>query len=290
MREIGSFLVVFFTIALSTIHCRSINKSETRCREEDIPHYTAHKITDTITIDGKLDEMIWQNASRSNRFTDLVSGDSAWLDTRAAVLWDDQNLYIGYWIEEPNVTATLTQRDAPIYEDNDVELFIAGQDGYYEFEINSFGTVYEVLFLWMDAYEKNGYNQLPEFRRDAPGAKVFNGVGYKHPRGPRMGFWNWDMPQLRSAVDVQGSINNDKDTDKGWTVEISIPWTSLKILADADRRALPPLNGDVWRMDFSRFNVKKGSVKDSGGWAWSSHKVWDSHVPECFTYIEFLQK
>jgi hypothetical protein len=102
-----------------------------------------------------------------------------------------------------------------------------------------------------------------------------------------MGFWNWDMPGLQSAVHVDGTINNEEDKDKGWTVEIAIPWTSLKILADGDRRALPPLEGDVWRMDFSRFNVKKGSAHDSGGWAWSSHGVWDSHVPECFTYIEF---
>ena len=290
MREIGLIFVVLFTIVLSTIHCRSNNKSENRCREEDIPHYTAYKITDTITIEGKLDEMIWQNAPRSNRFSDLVSGDSTWLDTRASVLWDDQNLYVGYWIEEPDVRATLTQRDAPIYEDNDVELFIAGQDGYYEFEINSYGTIYEVLFFWMDAYEKKGYHQKAEFRRNAPGAKVFNGVGYKHPRGSRMGFWNWDMPGLRSAVHVEGSINKDSDRDKGWTAEIAIPWTSLKIFADADRRAVPPMEGDVWRMDFSRFNVKKRSANDSGGWAWSSHKVWDSHVPECFTYIEFSAK
>jgi len=290
MREIGLILVVLFTIAISTIHCHPNYKSRNRCREEDIPHYTAYKITDTITVDGKLDEMVWQNAPRSNRFTDLISGDSTWLDTRAAVLWDNQNLYVGYWVEEPNVTATLTERDAPIYKDNDVELFIAGQDGYYEFEINSFGTIYEVLFFWMDAYEKNGYHQLPEFKRDAPGAKVFNGVGYMHPRGSRMGFWNWDMSGLRSAVHLEGSINDERDRDKGWTVEIAIPWTSLKILADGDRRALPPLEDNVWRMDFSRFNVKKGTVNDSGGWAWSSHKVWDSHVPECFTYIKFSEK
>jgi len=290
MKEVALILVVLFTIVLPIIHCRSNNKSEKRCSEEDIPRYTAYKITDTITIDGKLDEIIWQNASRSNRFTDLVSGDSTWLDTRAAVMWDDQNLYLAYWIEEPDVRATLTQRDAPIYEDNDVELFIAGQDGYYEFEINSFGTIYEVLFFWLDVYEKKGYHQKAEFRRDAPGAKVFNGVGYKHPRGNRMGFWNWDMPHLKSAVHVDGTINNNKDNDIGWTVEIAIPWASLKILADADRRALPPMQGDVWRMDFSRFNVKKGSANDSGGWAWSSHRVWDSHVPECFTYIEFSEK
>jgi len=282
--------VLLFTLVIFGVKCQSRKKSDIRCREEEIPHYTAYKITDTITIDGKLDEMIWQNAPRSNRFKDLVSGDSTWLDTRAAVLWDDQNLYVGYWIEEPNVTATLTQRDSPIYENNDVELFIAGQDGYYEFEINSYGTIYEVLFFWVDAYEKKGYHQKAEFRKGAPGAKVFNGVGYNHPRGSRVGFWNWDMRNLRSAVHVEGTINNDKDKDKGWTVEIEIPWTSLKILADGDKRTLPPVQGDVWRMDFSRFNEKKGSAKDSGGWAWSSHGVWDSHVPECFTYIKFSEK
>ena len=94
------------------VNCQSDKKSENRCREEDIPHYAAYKITDTLTIDGKLDENIWKNASRSNRFRDLVSGDSTWLDTRAAVLWDDQNLYVGYWIEEPDLRAQHTQRDA----------------------------------------------------------------------------------------------------------------------------------------------------------------------------------
>lgn len=283
-------ITLAFIIITSPISSQSITKIDSRCSEEAIPHYTAFKINDKITIDGKLDEAAWKSASRSNRFKDLVSGGETYLDTRAAVLWDEHNLYVAYWIEEPDVTATHTRRDAYIYEDNDVELFIAGKDGYYEFEVNSFGTIYEVLFFWLDAYQKNGYHKLPEFKRDTAGVKVFNGVGYKHPRGSRLGFWNWDMPGLQSAVSVQGSTNNNKDTDKGWTVEIAIPWSSLKILADADKRSLPPLQDDVWRMDFSRFNTKKGAANDSGGWAWSSHGVWDSHVPECFTRIHFSDK
>jgi hypothetical protein len=279
--------VLFLTGLLSAVYGQPNYKSQERCREEDIPHYVAQKISDTLTVDGKLDEASWKNASRSNPFKDMISGASAHLNTHAAVLWDDQNLYVGYWIEEPDVTATLTRRDAPIYKDNDVELFIAGEDGYYEFEINSFGTIYEVLFFWMDAYEKKGYQDLPDLNRHAKGAKLFNGVGYKHPRGRRIGFWKWDMPGLRSAVHVDGSINNSHDRDKGWSVEIAIPWSSLKILADGDGRSLPPKKGDEWRMDFSRFNVNKGTANDSGGWAWSPHGVWDSHVPECFTYIRF---
>lgn len=280
------FTALLFFIA-NAVHSQPDYKKQERCKEEDIPHYSANKITHRPSIDGKLDEACWKNASRSEPFTDLISGEKAYLNTHAAVLWDDQYLYVGYWVEEPHVTATLTKRDAPIYKDNDVELFIAGQDAYYEFEINSYGTIYEVLFFWLDAFESKGYHLRRELKRDAKNVKLFNGVGYKHPRGRRIGFWNWDMPGLQSAVHVDGSINNNEDKDEGWTVEIAIPWSSLEILAEGDGRALPPKQGDVWRMDFSRFNVKKGSVNDSGGWAWSSHGVWDSHVPECFTYIKF---
>jgi len=126
MSETALILIALsFTFIISTVHSQPNYKKQERCREQDIPHYTAWKISDTLIIDGKLDEIIWENASRSNRFTDLISGAATWLDTRAAVVWDDQYLYVGYWIEEPDVAARLTQRDAPIYKDNDVELFIA---------------------------------------------------------------------------------------------------------------------------------------------------------------------
>lgn len=288
MRKPEFFLgTVLFTFFLNAIYSQPNYHSQDRCKEEDIPHYTAYKISGPLKIDGRLDEPVWKNAPKSSGFVDLISGAATPFDTRTAVLWDDQYLYIGYWLEEPDITATHTQRDALIYQDNDAELFIAGADGYYEFEINAFGTIYEVLFFWLDAYDKKKYYNMPGFNRDAPGAKIFNGVGYRHPRGKRIGFWKWDMPGLKSAVHLNGTINNGRDKDKGWTVEIAIPWSSLKILSDGDGRALPPQHNDVWRMDFSRFNQKKYSVSDSGGWAWSSHGVWDSHVPECFTYISF---
>lgn len=258
--------------------------------EDRIARYIAYRVDAAPQIDGRLDEACWQNAPRSPRFVDLISGERAVHDTRAAVLWDDEHLYVGYWVEEPIVRAAFTERDAPIWHENDVELFIAGQDAYYEFEINALGTIYEVLFVWEDAYEQGGYPQLPGLARSAPGAQPWNGVGFTaHPRGPRIGFWQWDMPGLRSAVLVDGTLNDDTDRDRGWTVELAIPWASLAILARGDGRALPPKPGDTWRMDVSRFNTYKEAppAEDSGGWAWSAHGIWDSHIPELFPLITF---
>jgi hypothetical protein len=261
--------------------------------EDQIGRYTAFRADSPITVDGRLDEPCWQRAPRSPRFTDLVSGRQPIHDTHAAVLWDDDNLYVGFWVEEPFVAASLTERDSPVWTENDVELFIAGQDAYYEFEINPLGTIYEALFIWETAYERGGYEADPALRRDAEGFQPFPGVGFpNHPRGPRLAFFRWDLPGLQAAVHVDGTLNDPRDRDRGWTAELAIPWAGLTLLASPDARSLPPRDGDVWRMDFSRFNQYKEAppAEDSGGWAWSPHGVWDSHIPELFVFVQFANK
>ena len=257
------------------------------CPTNEIARYTAQRVTEPIHIDGRLDERAWQLAPTSPRFVDILSGQPTRHDTRATVLWDDENLYVAYRIEEPRVHARYTNHNDPIYYDNDVEFFIAGRDAYYEFEVNAFNTVYEVFFIWDEAYEKGGFARAPEFARAQ--LKPFNGVEFKkHPRGGRLGHFDWRFPGLKSAVSIDGTVNQDQDRDRGWTVELALPWKSMQWLA-TDGRALPPKEGDVWRMDFSRFNTDKapGPAKDSGGWVWTRHGIWDSHIPECFAHIRF---
>jgi hypothetical protein len=258
------------------------------CPENEIARYTAYRVSEPIRIDGQLDEPVWQRAPRSPRFIDILTGAPTIHDTHAMVVWDDTNLYIAYRIEEPFVHARFTNHNDPIYYDNDVEFFIAGRDAYYEFEINAFNTCYEVFFIWSDSYEKDGFAQAPEFARSR--LQPFNGVGFKnHPRGGRLGNFNWSFPGKQTAVHIDGTVNKDADRDRGWTVELAFPWKGLEWLAKADDRSLPPRDGDVWRMDFSRFNTYKEAppARDSGGWFWTRHGVWDSHIPECFAHIRF---
>ncbi|HEY3291077.1 MAG TPA: carbohydrate-binding family 9-like protein [Anaerolineae bacterium] len=260
------------------------------CDEYPITHYTAYRVDAPISINGKLDQPAWQAALISSRFVDLVSGKPTIHDTRVAILWDDQYLYVGFWIEEPLVAAKLTQRDSLVWTENDVEVFIAAENAYYEFEINALGTIYEALFVWEDHYERACYNLLPGMARDSAGARYWNGVGFTtHPRGPRIGFFEWDLDGLQSAVHIDGTINDHSDRDRGWTVELAFPWAALREIVRGEQRSTPPVNGDIWRMDFSRFNTYKEASpsEDSGGWTLSSHHVWDSHVPECFPYIHF---
>src|SRR3954451_3659788 len=116
----------------------------------DPARYTAYRAAGPITVDGHLDDPSWLAAPQSTPFVDIVTGDPAWFDTRVAILWDDEHLYFGFRAEETNVCATLTERDSKIYEENDLEIFIAARDSYYEFEMNAVNTVYEVLWFWKD--------------------------------------------------------------------------------------------------------------------------------------------
>ena len=181
--------------------------------ESRIARYTARRAAGPITLDGRLDEADWKAAERSPRFSDLVRGQPGIHDTRAAVLWDDVNLYVGYWVEEPFVEGTLTERDSLIYKNNDVELFIAGRDAYYEFEVNSLGTIYEVFFIWEEAYEKSGYVKLPEFDAHASeGVRAFKRRRVQEP-SPRPAHRLLELGPPRAAVG--GARRRDRQRQLG---------------------------------------------------------------------------
>src|SRR6266545_3851846 len=129
---------------------------------QQLAHYTAYRARSPITIDGRLDEIAWLAAPVSEPFVDIVTGEAAWFDTRVRILWDDDYLYFGLTAEETDVRATLTERDSKIWFDNDLEIFIAGQDAYYEFEINALNTIYEVFWIWQDMYFEGSPYNVPE--------------------------------------------------------------------------------------------------------------------------------
>ena len=218
----------------------------------------------------------------------------ALLDTHSAVLWDDENLYVGFWIEEPYPQAKLTGRDSLIFQENDVELFIDGGDCYYEFEINALGTIYEVLFVWRDAFLGERFSGT-EFDLKQPDVYSFGGDFDRtpehfwegtHPRGTRWAFRNWDFAGLRSAVAVDGSLNDPNHKSKGWTVEIALPWAGMSVIAG--NRSLPPKDGDEWKMFFGRFQKLAVADKDvQAAWCLSPHGIYDTHMPEKFSTVRF---
>ncbi len=254
--------------------------------------YTIFRTKTPPTLDGKADSSAWQQAPKSPRFVDMITGNPAILGTTAAALWDDEALYVAFWIQEPFPTAKLTERDSLIFQENDIEVFIDAGDAYYEFEMNARNTVYEVLFIWQDAFEK-----VEQAQFDLKKAIAFGGNFDRtethfwrgtHPRGLRWAYPSYDLPGLESATHIDGELNNPNMVSKGWTAEIKFPWAGMKTWAG---KSLPPRDGDEWRIFFGRFQkLQLGHNTVGATWSWDVVGSSDNHLPEKFTPVKFSDK
>ena len=231
-----------------------------------------YRASAALTIDGRLDETSWIAAPWSDAFVD-IEGDrrpQPRFLTRVKMLWDDEFLYVGADMEEPDLWGTLTERDSVIFHDNDFEVFI-DPDGdtheYYELEINALNTVWDLMLV----------------RPYRDGGPPLNA---------------WDIAGLKTAVHLRGTLNRPADKDSGWSIEIALPWTILKEAAPGQRRPQP---GEQWRVNFSRvewqLEVKDGRYgkrTDARGhplpesnWVWSPQGAIAMHMPERWGYVQF---
>ncbi len=181
-------------------------------------------------------------------------------NTQTAILWNDSHLYIAFVAEEPFVAATLKERDSIVFLENDLEVFVDGGDCYYELEVNVADTIYDVFFVWKNAYTKGSRFDVPIFDvhqqraytfggdYDRSGATFWKGT---HPRGIRWAFANYDVPGLQTAVHIDFTLNDNTCIDKGWHLQIVIPWQSLQLLANG--RTSSPTSGDILNMFLGMF-------------------------------------
>ena len=89
-------------------------------------HYLCLKTSEEMNIDGNPNESSWQNAEWTDYFVD-IQGDlkpPPEFKTHVKMLWDEKYFYFFAELQEPHIWATLTERDAVIYYDNDFEIFI----------------------------------------------------------------------------------------------------------------------------------------------------------------------
>jgi hypothetical protein len=194
----------------------------------------------SIAIDGKLDEAAWASGATTGSFVEVGTGrenPNLPLGGAARLLWDDAALYVALEARDRTVRGgwPADAKDPHLWEKDTVEIMVDPDgDGdnkdYYEIQINPQNLVFDTQY---DAY-------------NSP-----NGGG----KGP-FGHEAWSA-KLESAVVVHGTLDDDADQDRGYTVEARIPWASF----DKAKQA-PPKAGDTWRMNFY-------AMQDNGGLAWS---------------------
>ncbi len=232
---------------------------------EVVPTVRAHQAGAPLTIDGVLDEPAWREANRLGPFVVAKDGrESLRLPdgtterlaaTYARVTWDAQALYVAFECEDADVWARPVGRDDPgLPADEVVEVFI--DDGgdertYYEFEVSPTGALYDLFVL----------------RPEPP-------MDYD-PWNPFIPLPRWSAPEVEVGVHVDGVVDVTPDRaklaqgepDRGWTVELKIPWVVFKNAVGFNANTMRqevPRPGERWRIALYRIERPRPSAAEVG--------------------------
>ncbi len=245
--------------------------------------YRCRRVAKAIDLDGEAPDPAWSGLSWSEPFVDITGLESLMprFQTRVRMGWDDDYFYIQAELEEPHVWGTITEKNAVMFMDNDFEVFVDPDcDGlnYYEFEVNALGTIWEL--------------SLPK--------------PYGEGGKPRLGC---NIEGLKHRVRIDGTLNDPRNTDRGWSVELAIPWSGL--LEYHAKGGCPPRPGDRWRINFSRVQWRHRVVDGEyvripphgtplaeslnpeeqehpeDNWVWSPQGVVNMHLPDRWGEVIF---
>ena len=264
--------LTFFILVLVTIGCNSKETITIDVSEEVVTPktYVVYKTNQPIIVDGKADEEDWKNSKFTANFIDIEGVKVPNQTTQVKMLWDSDFLYVYAKLNEKHIWGNITKRDAVIFYNNDFEVFISPSNdthNYGEIEINALGTVWDLVLN-----------------------KPYNVGGKPQNR--------WNVNDLKSAIHIEGTLNNPKDIDEYWSVEMAIPLSAFAELKN--RPKVNPKDGEQWRINFSRVqwdfdlqNNKYSRKKENGkflpeyNWVWSNQGVVNMHLPENWGYIHF---
>ena len=169
------------------------------------------------------------------------------------LLWDDDNLYAGYYCHDKHISAKVTERHGPVSLDDCVEIFVSPNPerrNYYGFEMNVIGTM--LNFIRADWWT---------------------------------GGRNWEPEGVRLRTSYQGlPVKEESPDDDHWVLEVAIPFRNLA----RDAAHTPPQDGDVWRINLNRSGGKTNAQYST--WSPVRTPKPNFHVPEVFGYVRFRRR
>jgi len=226
--------------------------------------YVARMVTKPLKIDGKLDEAAWAAAPSTGAFVNTMTGGAVPQKTEAKLLWDKKFLYVGIENEDTDVWAKLDKRDDKLWTQEADEIMIdADGNGrtYIELQVAPNGNIF-------DTY-------LPSVRR------------YEDSVDPKLKPFSWNS-KLTAKIQVDGTLNQRDDKDRGWTAELALPLEDVKGMDSASAVRLPPQPGDVCRINMYRMDLPKGHPQQAAGW--SPPMVGDFHALSRFGELVFADE
>ncbi len=227
MRTIRAQLSPYLTLVVYLILCLWGLSTSPANTDDEIPEIPtrreikAVRIQTPPKIDGKLDDVCWQNSAKTGELIQFEpqNGEPATQPTTIYLAYDANNLYVAFECfknDMDNLSANLTRRDSFFFSDDHVEVlidtFLDGRNCY-AFALNPLGTQTDRRLINEGSNRRTGQSMI--------GTAI-----------------SWDC-------DWQGQAS--EETDK-WTAEFAIPFAELRFSKDTE---IATWGINFWRNDES---------------------------------------
>ncbi len=252
IRQISRITCVLMILFLS-IQCKNARTEKKQADMKDGQYSWLVRSTKQIPeINADWDKEIWKNTAAVRLENYMGERPSHFPDTRVKLLYDEDNIYVIFNVNDRYVKAVEKKINGKVWQDSCVEFFFSpGPDtlrGYFNLEVNCKG-----VFL------------------------------FEYHTGGTKGFVSEeDYKKIRISHSLKRDAEEEIDENLEWQIECSIPFSILKNYMKVDN----PGPGVSWRANFYKI-ADKTSHPHWLTWAPIDYPKPRFHLPEFFGRLDF---
>ena len=198
------------------------------------------------SMNGKLDDPVWQKALT---YTGMYAFNTKQLANSPKMtwkmLWDDHYLYFGFDCQDIDMIAPVMKRDDAVYSADCVEVFLLPEfrfPAYWEIEVSPSGSIYDSV----QCKKIDRWGIITDPAQDVKG--------------------------MKTALNVVGKFNQTALADKGYTVEIAVPFSELPGYSFAKPKAGQKLHVMLVRLDKHAVGMTAYAYQPLLAWG---HNIWN---------------
>ncbi|MEZ5328723.1 MAG: carbohydrate-binding family 9-like protein [Verrucomicrobiales bacterium] len=187
----------------------------------------------------------WSKIPALPAFVRSDGSADATFQTTVRLVASGKRLCVLFECDDPDIWATMTDRDDPLYEEEVIEVFLAAGDAdpknYFEFEVSPDGVLFDATISNPDS-----------------------------DRATMTGDASWNCPGIDWGA-------KRWDAESRWSAVLAIPWGGLG--QDSDLRP------QHWRANFFRIERPCGKAPEYSCWKPTMVSPADFHKPACFGHL-----
>lgn len=245
-RVLAAVMAILLLVVVNSISIAQVLETDGESRAT----YRVKKLKKPLIIDANWNKSQWRSIKSVEVNNFIREKPEFKPDVKAKMMYNSENLYVIFKVEDKFVRSVTTQINGPVWKDSAVEFFFSpniSNASYFNLEVNCGGTA--LL----------GYNTTPRVKPELQ-----------------------DIEAIEIAHSLPAVVDPEIKDAVTWTIEYRIPLAMLRKYSAVTE----PKKGVKWRANFYKI-AEINSNPHHASWSPILHPKPTFHLPQYFGEIEF---